>query len=1728
MKTSSNQFLKLSASTAGFLGILCFLAATACAQEKNPQRGFQPGNAYAISDIESINTTNGNLMLHVPLGQLPPGRGSLSAGISLRYNSKLYDSKVQELVDMYGHSGPQNVVVPSAEGGWNYGFNYTLEILNRNNINPSQCPDPKAFFIWKVQLVYPDGGAHQFRPLGYYDFLADGYYGVNPDTGEIRNCSGTTGYAPNSLTYYSTDGTYTRLTINRGVGWTLSFADGSRVVNESLATRGLQSSVGDKLYDRNNNYLSFGPIEKDNHSGYGVFDQFGRYVMIEPHDLQDNIYSRGFNDHLLMWTVKWKWIYVRRTYHTTADSSDLAITTDQEYTNSIRVVDSITLPSQLGDLKYQFSYSAPDSISTTASDGWGQVSGVRLPSLAQVGYQYSTDGNFGQTTRIVLDGAITQKTLAYQPEYDLTATPTPSPTPIVDTWSYGGGASSTISSITAPDGGRTTYFYNDTTIEFSSSGLVYKEIHPDGEVIERLWQPNAPHRVVFGNDAGANYYVKTEFRSVGQFGSLVKTAIKDYTFDKNGNQTSVAEYDWVDYSSVPRTSNRPTGIPPGARLIRLTTNTYARPTRDASDSTSDEADAYWNSGSVSLRNAIVATEVAEISGGAVQTRARTEFVYDDATTTGNLTKKSSWDSAKGSYTNPLNTSNSISVASNYTAWGSTATDPPGGPPSGKLTQTTDARGTPTVFTYDSVGGFDIYPTQIQIGTSVQHKETRDYDFSTGLVTRITDDNQVSTVTDYDDIGRPVLVRAAQGKLEESDTVTVYSDINRRVIVRSDLSNEADGTKRVLVSIQHYDQLGRVRLSRQLEDPKVPDETDETVGIKVQTRYLFADSNRYQVVSNPYRAATSGSASGELSMGWTRTKMDNGGRVIELQNYSGAALPAPWNANGSGGPGPGTGTVTTEYNANFVTVTDQAGKVRRSLTDGIGRLVRVDEPDSSNNLGPTDTPTQATVYDYDALSNLKTVTQGSQVRAFSYSSLSRLISATNVESGTISYEYDENGNLKTKTDPRQIAGPTPNTQLPVTTIYVYDELNRIQKRTYNDGTPEVTYTYDTVTNGKGRLSSITSSVSTYDYTGYDALGRITASRQTTNGLSYPAMAYTYNLAGSMTSETYPSGRVVSTMYDGAGRIVGVKNQGSGTYYAGGSSSISDGNRILYAPHGAIQALRLGNALWEHTNFNSRLQVTEIDLGATPDGAGLMSLTYGYGTTTNNGNVQSQVIIVPAVSNVPGFTATQTYSYDQLNRLSAAQEDSSGFTTWKQVYSYDRYGNRNLAGGTTLPTALNASTNPTIRTSDNRIDGNAPFQGNVRYDDAGNLITDVDGRSFGYDAANLQVSYNGGDPQNGGANYSYDGEGRRVKKVTSGGTTIFVYDVMGHLIAEYNTATQTSSGTSYLTEDALGTPRIITAANGSILARHDYLPFGEELYFDGTGPSVRKPTQMYVGDNVRQKFTQKERDTETGLDYFGARYYSAAQGRFTSADAPFADQHPNDAQSWNSYEYVRNNPLKNTDPNGKDCTDGLLACGNFILGGVGAAVNAISSNVINAPNRLIDTVISPFTNFRFGDVVPAAFTPTNQDQRQGMEAADAMMLLSPFAEAGATALVKTIGTGSRVEATAATTGKTLQPGPFAGESIPARGPQPNFTAAERAQVNKIGETTGCHTCGTTNPGTKGGNFVLDHQPPSALNPSGGKQQLYPHCLHCSQTQGGEVRQVQRKLHPPPRPRTVPDQN
>jgi RHS repeat-associated protein len=158
---------------------------------------------------------------------------------------------------------------------------------------------------------------------------------------------------------------------------------------------------------------------------------------------------------------------------------------------------------------------------------------------------------------------------------------------------------------------------------------------------------------------------------------------------------------------------------------------------------------------------------------------------------------------------------------------------------------------------------------------------------------------------------------------------------------------------------------------------------------------------------------------------------------------------------------------------------------------------------------------------------------------------------------------------------------------------------------------------------------------------------------------------------------------------------------------------------------------------------------------------------------------------------------------------------------------------------------------------------------------------------------------------------------VKKVVpaTGETTLFVYDASGKMVAEYSTIVTPPSEAkvSYLTNDHLGSPRILTDQNGQVISRRDFLPFGEEI---NSGTGGRTTAQGYIGsDSIRQKFTSYERDQETDLDYARARMYGNSLGRFTSPDPLYIEfRRLPFPQAWNLYAYTRNNPLTFIDPDG----------------------------------------------------------------------------------------------------------------------------------------------------------------------------------------------------------------------
>ena len=450
-------------------------------------------------------------------------------------------------------------------------------------------------------------------------------------------------------------------------------------------------------------------------------------------------------------------------------------------------------------------------------------------------------------------------------------------------------------------------------------------------------------------------------------------------------------------------------------------------------------------------------------------------------------------------------------------------------------------------------------------------------------------------------------------------------------------------------------------------------------------------------------------------------------------------------------------------------------------------------------------------------------------------------------------------------------------------------------------------------GVERLASVVSGSFTWKPTLYDSFGRV-KDDQTVVAASPSLLiaeaqtfgfAYKYKLSGALYQETYPSSKTIATTaFDGLGRPQSLTNNGANLVTG-----------IAYAPHGPINQLTLGSGVSETTTWDPlRLQAQSI-VASNP--SNLLNLNYYYcasnasSCTTNNGNILSQQITVPGISS----PISQAFTYDGVNRLSSGSEPGG----WNQTYIYDAYGNRAVSVNSYN---LNTDLTPT---SLSQFNAKNQWQRNSlgdTYDASGNQ-TGVGSYSaptvskdlFTFDAESRMITSSVAGM--GTTSYLYDGNGRRAEKISNGVGTVYVYDAAGDLAEEYTTAATTGGtvGTDYFTADALGSTRLLT---GTVTRRYDYLPFGDEL---PAGTGVRTTAQGYGSavypmnppDVVSQKFTGKERDAETGLDWFEARYLSAAQGRFTSPDPATGSQR--DPQSWNMYSYARNNPLLYTDPDGQ---------------------------------------------------------------------------------------------------------------------------------------------------------------------------------------------------------------------
>jgi RHS repeat-associated protein len=786
----------------------------------------------------------------------------------------------------------------------------------------------------------------------------------------------------------------------------------------------------------------------------------------------------------------------------------------------------------------------------------------------------------------------------------------------------------------------------------------------------------------------------------------------------------------------------------------------------------------------------------------------------------------------------------------------------------------------------------------QITDPLGHMQQFSYDYNSSQLTAALDQNDITAKrsgTTY--IYNDVFGRLTQANYpDQGQTTYNYVDSSTPTVTTSKLISSSPQT--VMTTVDTTDGVGHLTQTELTTDPDGATFTNTS----------YDGLGRAYQVYNPTRTEPTGTL--------TTYTYDALGRTTNVVQPDGSV-------------------VVTAYSSNQATVTDEVGVQRKTQTDAFGRLTNVWE--ASNFTGFN----FETDYQYDALNNLLCAVQKGtsttaftscaaspttwRPRSFVYDSLSRLTTATNPESGTISYAYDANGNVATRIMPQANQTGTAQT----TTTYKHDALNRLLLLTHtNPSGANSAYAYDGLaisgcpgvavptitspTNLVGRRSAMCSQESASSFS-YDPMGRI-VSEARTNGLTSPppitfTTGYQYNKDGSLNKLTYPSGDVVTYTVGGAGRVTSVSD-------ATNNFVALPATLPMYSPNGAIAAMTEGSGIVTKNTYDSRFRPTLLSAG--PASGSVFSVSYNYDLRSN---------VIGVLNNLDSTRSTQI-TYDALNRITQAETvNTTSANCWGESYTIDPWANLTNIGpapgisGSCSTETLNAGP----ATAANGLNGYC-------YDAAGNLLSTTCGTpTFNYDPENRL--YNPTAPYT----YLYDADGVRIRKAASATVGTFYWPGPGR---EYLTETNGSgvineeyiffngeriaridrpSGiVHYYFSDDLQSASVITGASGGVAEQYFYYPYG------GTASSSGSDTNHYL-------FTGKERDNDSGefgLDYFGARYYGSNFGRFTTPDwnsvaVPIPYAQLSNPQTLNLYGYVTNNPLTLRDPDGH-CDDSGFWC------------------------------------------------------------------------------------------------------------------------------------------------------------------------------------------------------------
>jgi RHS repeat-associated protein len=714
------------------------------------------------------------------------------------------------------------------------------------------------------------------------------------------------------------------------------------------------------------------------------------------------------------------------------------------------------------------------------------------------------------------------------------------------------------------------------------------------------------------------------------------------------------------------------------------------------------------------------------------------------------------------------------------------------------------------------------------------------------------------------------------------------------------------------------------------------------------RYLYYDaSGRLAIQSIAYFVATYSGSAGAAAFSlpdslqpYTTNTYDGLGRLLTskdpLSNQTTTAISVACNAAGTGDAACYEQTQTV----------DPLGHQQDVMVDAFARQVYAQR--FTGNAPANYAVYATTKYRYDRAGNLTSIAHpdGTSSTSFVYDMGGRTTQQTDPDTGVTTYGYDQDGILTQSIDARSATG---------TVFAGYDGIDRPLWRnsTNNPNGAFATFSYDSTASGNqgiGRLTGETFSggpnyalSGSYAHT-YDARGRETSRTLTAAGQPYQLQS-TFDDAGNILSQTYPTGELVTTGYSTQGWVTGLNaSQGNTTLLSNGT--YSQGANQFGGPTGLMTGASIAGGTYQYSaTYDALLRATDI------------KLTNGSGSTTffdQSRTFDAASNVTTANTTLPAGSDNQAFCYEEQNRLiwagaagtppcgvsltpgtlTAAQYthalayDNLGRLTSGPAGSYT-YGNTAhlhaaTAIGTTWTAAYDAAGNMSCRApSANVTCTGTPTGASLSFDAQGQL-------SAWQNAPSSPTSTDG---------FLYDNQGNRVEQQSAQAgtttTTVYVGNLEQVAISGSTTTTTTyyyakgqrialavNGVFSYLASDALGSAAVVLNASGSVTASLLYAPYGGTRYSNSIMPTD-------------YGFTGQRADATTGLDYYNARYYDPAAGQFASADTILSSG-GKDILSLSRYAYVEGNPIGRIDPSGNviQCAE---TCGGPVESTLGSGSN-----------------------------------------------------------------------------------------------------------------------------------------------------------------------------------------------